>query len=128
MGWLYHAAGGPRGSTSASRQPRAGLCCSSALGLNAAGRSATASDLTALRIGFEQGLYSRDDVRAWVDAEVTARDVLPPQLLDLATMATRTTTKSSRSRLARNRDFTQGHFRRAEAGQSWQAVKDKGRT
>lgn len=40
-----------------------------------------------LRVGFERGLYSRADVRAWVDAEIAARDVLPPQLLDLATMA-----------------------------------------
>ena len=46
-------------------------------------------DLTALRVGFERGLYSRDDVRAWVDAEIAARDVLPPDLLELATMAHR---------------------------------------
>lgn len=46
-------------------------------------------DLTALRVGFEQGLYCRDDVREWVDAEIVARDVLAPELLELATMSRR---------------------------------------
>lgn|GEM_PF-5521349 len=45
------------------------------------------SELTALRLGFEAGLYSRDHVGAWVDREVAARDQLPSELLELATMA-----------------------------------------
>jgi hypothetical protein len=44
-------------------------------------------ELTALRIGFEEGLYSRDDVRAWVDREIAAREQLAPEILELATMA-----------------------------------------
>jgi hypothetical protein len=30
-------------------------------------------DVTTLRIGFEEGLYSRDEVHAWVDREVAGR-------------------------------------------------------
>jgi hypothetical protein len=46
-------------------------------------------DLLMLRMGFAHALYSRDDVRAWVDREIGQQAVLPSELLQLATMAHR---------------------------------------
>lgn len=46
-------------------------------------------DVATLRTGFEEGLYSRDEVHAWVDREVASRSELPAALLELATIAHR---------------------------------------
>lgn len=49
-----------------------------------------ADDVYALRIAFEHALATREDVAAWVDAEVMRRDSLPPALLELATLSGKT--------------------------------------
>jgi hypothetical protein len=41
---------------------------------------------TALAVGFELGLYSRDDVAEWVPEAVDRVDVLPDPLLELTTL------------------------------------------
>ena len=46
-------------------------------------------DVLLLRMGFAHGLYTRDDVRTWVDREIGLRAVLPGELLELATIAHR---------------------------------------
>jgi hypothetical protein len=46
-------------------------------------------DVLMLRMGFAHGLYSRSDVRAWVDQQIGLMANLPAELLDLATMAHR---------------------------------------
>jgi hypothetical protein len=37
-------------------------------------------------VGFEMGLYSREDLATWVDAEVARRDRLPDPLLELTVL------------------------------------------
>jgi hypothetical protein len=44
------------------------------------------AELVALRLGFEEGLFSRADVRAWVDREVARLPELSAALLDLTTL------------------------------------------
>lgn len=44
-------------------------------------------ELALLRVGFDHGLFTREDVRHWVDRQLETRDVLPSELLDLTTLA-----------------------------------------
>ncbi len=50
------------------------------------GRVSIDSEIVLLRMGFEEGLFGRDDVRAWVDRESALLDQLPAALLELATL------------------------------------------
>jgi hypothetical protein len=47
----------------------------------------TTQDPLRLLLGFEMGLYSRDDVSTWVFAEVERYDVIPDPLLELTVLA-----------------------------------------
>ena len=46
----------------------------------------TARELVTLRLGFEEGLFTRDDVRTWVDLEIVRVRELPAALLELSTL------------------------------------------
>ena len=47
----------------------------------------TARELVTLRLGFEEGLFTRDDVRTWVDLEIVRVHELPAALLELSTLS-----------------------------------------